>query len=208
MVVRMPRILTRPGLTLGMVLAAALAVPGYLRAVVIFGDSDAPAFVNGDRVLVNLAAYDLRLPYARSSLARLADPAPGDVVLVRLLDGKPAVKRVVAGPGARIAMRGNHLTIDGVGLRYAAVSPVTNPEIRRGRLGSLVEREEGNGPAVYIAFDPGRGDMGDFQERTVPEGSFFVLGSNRDIALDSRHFGPLMRERLLGKVLARIGSAN
>ena len=196
------------GIAFGSVLLATLAIPGYMRAVVIFGDSDAPALVNGDRVLVNLAAYDLRLPYARRSLAKLADPAPGDVVLVRLLDGELAVKRVIAGPGARIAMRDNHLTIDGVRLRYVAVRPAADPGIRRGRIGAVVELEEGNGPAVYVAFDPGRGGLKDFQERTVPEGSFFVLGSNRDIALDSRHFGPLGRNRLLGKVFAHVGSAD
>lgn len=197
----------RRSLVLGVTLLAMATVPSYVRAFVIAGDSDAPAFVTGDRVLVNLAAYDIRLPYSSSQLARLADPAPGDMVLFRLLDGRLVMKRVIAGPGSRIAMRDHHLAIDGVALRYAAMALQQKAEISRGRLGEVVEIEQGNGQDVYISFSRGCGDLSDFEERVVPEGHYFVLGSNRDASMDSRQFGPLPRERVLGKVIGRMWSA-
>jgi signal peptidase I len=198
----------RSGLALGITLLVMVAVPSYIRAYVIVGDSDAPAFVTGDRVLVNLAAYDIRPPYSGRVLARLADPAPGDMVLLRHLDGRLVVKRVAATPGARIAMRDNHVVIDGVALKYTAVAPQEEARIRRGRLGAVVEIERGNGLLVYISFDRAGDDVGDLDERVVPEGSYFVLGSNRDASLDSRQFGPVPRDRVLGKVIGRLWSAD
>ncbi|MDH4338473.1 MAG: signal peptidase I [Candidatus Krumholzibacteria bacterium] len=197
----------RRGFVLGITLICLAAIPSYIRAFVIVGDSDAPAFVTGDRVLVNLGAYDIRLPYASSQLARVRDPVPGDMIVFRLLDGQLVVKRVIAGPGTRISMQGNHVTIDGTALGYAAVAPHEKAVISRGRLGAVVEIERGNGPEVYISFDRGRGGVGDFEERVVPEGFFFVLGSNRDASMDSRQFGPVARERILGQVIGRVWSA-
>jgi signal peptidase I len=202
------RLMTRRrSFVLGITILVMAAIPSYIRAFVIVGDSDAPAFVTGDRVLVNLAAYDIRLPYGASRLARLADPVPGDMVLFRLLDGQLAVKRVLAGPGARIAMRGPHVMINGVAFGYVPVPPQEKAGISRGRLGAMVEVERGNGPDVYISFDQEPGALGDLDERVVPEGYFFVLGSNRDASMDSRHFGPLSRERVLGKVIGRVWAA-
>lgn len=197
----------RRGFVLGITILVMAVIPSYIRAIVILGDSDAPAFVTGDRVLVNLAAYDIRLPYGASRLVRLGDPVPGDMVLFRLLDGRLVVKRVIAGPGARIAMRGPHLTINGVALEYASVPPEEKAGISRGCLGAVVEIERGNGPDVYICFDQEPPALGDLDERVVPEGSFFVLGSNRAASMDSRHFGPLPRERILGKVIGRVWAA-
>ena len=108
---------------IGITLLVAALIPSYMRVFVIVGDSDAPGFVTGDRVLVSLAAYDIRMPYSDKQLFRLADPRPGDVALIRLMDGELAAKRIVAGPGTRIAMRDNHVTIDGVALEYVAVMP-------------------------------------------------------------------------------------
>jgi len=197
----------RRGFVLGITLLALAAIPSYIRAFVIVGDSDAPSFVTGDRVLVNLAAYDIRLPYASSRLARLADPVPGDMVVARLLDGQLVVKRVIAGPGTRISMRDNHVAIDGAALSYAAVAPLEKAVISRGHLGAVVEIERGNGPEVYISFDRDHGDLGNLEERVVPEGFVFALGSNRDASMDSRQFGPIPRERVLGKVIGRMWSA-
>ena len=194
-------------LVVGISLLVVAALPSYIRAYVIVGDSDAPAFVTGDRILVNLAAYDIRAPYSSRRLARLADPTPGDVVLIRLADDQLAVKRIIAGPGTRIAMQDNHVTIDGVALEYVAVTPQETAGISRGRLGPVVEIERGIGPEVHISFAQGD-SLGSFEAQIIPEGHYFVLGSNRDASIDSRHFGPLPRERVLGKMIGRVGSTN
>ena len=190
---------------IGIALFVAAVIPGYVRTFVIVGDSDAPEFATGDRVLVSLAAYDFRVPYGNRRMFRLADPRPGDMALIRLMDGRLAVKRIVAEPGTRIAMRDNHVTIDGVALKYVAVTPREKEAISRGGLSPVVEIERGNGPEVYISFGHG-GSLADFEEQVVPEGHYFVLGSNRDASMDSRQLGALPRERILGKIIGRIGT--
>ena len=195
----------RRNLVIGIILLVVVLIPGYVRMFVIVGDSDAPAFTTGDRVIVSLAAYDIRVPYSGQRMVRLRDPRPGDMVLFRLTDGSLAVKRVVAGPGTRIAMRDNHITIDGVELEYVAVAVHEKEAVMPGASGPVVEIERGNGLEVCISFHHG-GSLGDFEEEIVPEDQYFVLGSNRDDSMDSRQFGPLPRERVLGKIIGRIGS--
>ena len=194
-------------LVVGITLLVMAVIPGYFRVFMIVGDSDAPGFATGDRVLVSLAAYDIRIPYSGRRVVRLADPRPGDMALIRLTDGRLVAKRIVAGPGTRIAMRDNHLTIDGMALEYVAVAPPEKAAISRGGLGPVVEIERGIGPEVYISFGRG-GSLGDFEEQVVPEGHYFVLGANRGASLDSRQFGALRRERILGKIIDRIKSAD
>ena len=194
-------------LVVGITLLVLAAIPSYIRAYVIVGDSDAPGFASGDRVLANLAAYDIRAPYSSYRLARLADPKPGDMVLIRFANDQLAVKRIIAGPGTQVAVRHNHVMIDGVALEYLAVTPQEALGIKRGSLGPVVEIERGIGPEVYISFTSGD-SFGDFEAQVVPVGHYFVLGSNRDASIDSRYFGPLPRERVLGKIVGRMWPAD
>lgn len=194
-------------MALAVAVGLAVAGPDYLRAYVVRGDSDAPAYISEDRVLVNRAAYDLRFPHTGAVLVKLSDPKVGDMVLLRLLDDRLALKRVVAGPGARAMMHRNHLTIDGRALDYRLVSDNERPLVQRGPLGSVIEIERGNGPDVVVSHTLGTGLVEGFEERQVLPAMYFVLGSNRDITVDSRSFGLVARNRILGKVVARVWSA-
>jgi signal peptidase I len=78
-----------------------------------------PTIVEGDRILVNKMAYDLRVPFTHISLLEISDPQRGDIVV---FDSDPAdkrlVKRVVGLPGDVVAMEGNRLVINGRPLNY------------------------------------------------------------------------------------------
>lgn len=67
------------------------------------GHSMEPSFQDGQRVLVNLAAYDLRLPFSSQRLLATGTPRVGDVVLM-VMPGSDVLllKRVAAGPGETI----------------------------------------------------------------------------------------------------------
>jgi signal peptidase I len=180
-----------------MILLLVLVIPGYLRAYRVLGDSDAPALVTGDRILVCFLSYDLRLPYIHQPALRIDDPRPGDIVLFEHGRGQVVFKRVVAGPGTRVAMRQNHLFIDGHSLTYSKAesdSDLVEP-------GRIMELETGNGWDTYISFAPNDGGISDFGEIVVPPNSYYVLGANRDLSEDSRHYGPISRDRILGKVV-------
>jgi len=70
-----------------------------------------PTIVEGDRILVNKLAYDLKIPLTHISLHRFADPMRGDIVV---FDSRAAatrlVKRVIGLPGDTVQMRDNRLT--------------------------------------------------------------------------------------------------
>src|SRR5258706_13883307 len=79
-----------------------------------------PTILEGDRILVNKLAYDLRVPLTHISILRFADPQRGDIVV---FDSQAAdtrlVKRVIGLPGDVVEMKNNRLRINGVEAPYA-----------------------------------------------------------------------------------------
>src|SRR5436190_18065727 len=72
-----------------------------------------PTIQEGDRVVVNKLAYDLKVPFTTIEIWKWADPKRGDiVVLFSPNDGTRLVKRVVAIPGDTIAMTNNQLVVN------------------------------------------------------------------------------------------------
>src|SRR4028119_1252094 len=73
-----------------------------------------PTIQEGDRVVVNKLAYDLKIPFTTKAIAKWGDPQRGDiVVLFSPADGIRLVKRVVAIPGDQVELRDNQLLING-----------------------------------------------------------------------------------------------
>jgi len=86
-----------------------------------------PTIQEGDRVVVNKLAYDLKVPFTTMSIFKWGDPVRGDiVVLFSPVDGTRLVKRVVAVPGDQVEMRENQLYING---NLAKQSPIATTEL-------------------------------------------------------------------------------
>jgi signal peptidase I len=172
------------------------------------GASDAPTYLVGDRVLVNRAAYDVRLPYTDVAVVSLADPEVGDIVLYRSPGSDRLVlKRVVGAPGDLLAMNENHLSVNGTALEYADVDDEAYSHIAAtNQLGAVIETESGHGPAHAITYTPGGSCSASFEPVRVPDRHYYLLGDNRDHSEDSRSYGPVPRERILGKVGLRLTS--
>src|SRR6218665_2082845 len=72
-----------------------------------------PTILEGDVVLVNRLAYDLKIPFTDISLARLGDPQRGDIVTFSSpKDGERLIKRLVGLPGDIVELRDNRLFIN------------------------------------------------------------------------------------------------
>jgi signal peptidase I len=158
-----------------------------------------PTIQIGDRILVDKAAYDLRVPFTHVSLLHRADPRHGDIVV---LDSHAAnerlVKRVIGVPGDQVALIQNHLYINGVAADY---QPTAVQGIRD-------DRED---PALYAVEHVGathhavrwsiaqQGHTSDFGPITVPPGQYLLLGDNRDNSADSRYFGFFPRKEITGR---------
>lgn len=158
-----------------------------------------PTIEIGDRILVDKAAYDLRLPFTHISLMHRADPQQGDIVV---LDSKAAgerlVKRVIGVPGDQIALVQNHLYVNGQAADYRPIQ--VN--------GIHADRED---PAIYAIEDTGtmqhavrwslaaRGHTNDFGPVTVPANQYLLMGDDRDHSADSRYFGFFPRQEITGR---------
>src|SRR6476646_11548851 len=87
-----------------------------------------PTIQEGDRVVVNKLAYDLKVPFTMIEVAKWSDPKRGDiVVLFSPEDGVRLVKRVVALPGDKIEMRENQLLVNGQAAHWTALGTADDP---------------------------------------------------------------------------------
>ena len=77
-----------------------VVIPAYLQAFSINGPSEAPTILLGDRVIVNKAAYMLKVPYMDRTISKTGSPHRGDLVAFLVPNrGIGGVKRVIGVPG-------------------------------------------------------------------------------------------------------------
>lgn len=163
-----------------------------------------PTIVEGDRVVVNKLAYDLKVPFTTTHLATWDDPHRGDiVVLYSPANGMRLVKRVVGIPGDRIQMKNNVLVVNG---KPASYEVETGSAAERS---AVVLDEKTPWASMHsIQVIPDIPAMRDFGPVVVPSGEYFVLGDNRDNSQDSRYIGFIPREKIVGKAVAVAFSLN
>jgi signal peptidase I len=174
-------------------------------------ESMLPTLLKGDFILVSKFAYGLRLPVLNTKLFGNGQPARGDVVVFRY-PREPAVayiKRVVGLPGDRLEYRGKRLFING---QPAPLTPLPDNAAEPGyqqfdeRLGAAHHQIQvladgrwslvGLWPELQSRREPDGTVSWEYQ---VPEGHYFVMGDNRDNSSDSRVWGPLPEENLIGR---------
>jgi signal peptidase I len=156
-----------------------------------------PTLKIGDFILVNKFHYGLRLPVAGTKVVPINDPERGDVVVFKFPRDPRInyIKRVVGLPGDHIRYDSKTLTINGevMPLTLLAALPPERPErqLMREDLGG-VEHE------IYrdLTFPRPAGEW------VVPEGHYFMMGDNRDNSNDSRFWGFVPDELIVGKAFA------
>ena len=162
-----------------------------------------PTIVEGDRIFVNKLAYDLKIPYTRWHIAEWSDPQRGEIVVFYSpADNKRLVKRVVGLPGDTIAMLNNKLFINGKSLKYEPIIAQSNDKISDHNY--FMENLTGRKHSVMIS--PYHPSLRSFGPVTVPEDSYFMMGDNRDNSADSRYFGFVERNRIVGQATAIVAS--
>ncbi len=161
-----------------------------------------PTVVEGDRVLTEKMAYDLRVPFTGLVLWHRADPQRGDIVtLYSPEDGERLLKRVIGVPGDVVALRDDVLYIDGTA--QADLPPLPQEGADLPDADSYVFRQEDLiGHRHAVMFDPGRPALRDFGPVTVPAGEYFVMGDNRDDSKDSRYIGFIQERAISGRAFA------
>jgi len=128
----------------------------------------------GDHLLVNKFRYGIHMPFMDRYIFEFDGPDFQDIIVFEFPEdpSKDFIKRVVGKPGDVIEIRDKRF--------YRNGEPVSEEYIQHTD-GRVVDRRD------------------DFGPYTVPEGSYFVLGDNRDESYDSRFWGIVEREKILGK---------
>jgi signal peptidase I len=160
-----------------------------------------PTILEGDRVFVNKLAYDLKVPFTSWRLARWSEPQRGQIVVFfSPHDEKRLVKRVIGLPGDRVEMRKRVLYVNGV---VVPQEPLDASRFDAASLdGAVPSSEDLSGRRHPVLANPRRPVMTSFGPETVPEGAYLMMGDNRDNSFDSRFFGFVARDRIVGEATA------
>lgn len=158
-----------------------------------------PTLLIGDFIAVNKFSYGIRLPVTNRKVVDLGEPERGDVVVFRYpVDGETIfIKRIVGLPGDRIRYdRDKKLHINGVEAERSATE-VYEGSGSGSHMTGAGRRLEALGEHTHaILYRPGQPTVDG--EWIVPEGQYFVLGDNRDKSHDSRFWGFVPEENLIG----------
>lgn len=158
-----------------------------------------PNLLEGDVVLVNRTAYNLKVPLTDMVVARLGEPARGDVVtFYSPKDGTRLIKRLIGVPGDVVEMRDERLIINGKEADYEVVANVVEP-VGGGELPALRVDEQVGEHHRTIQVMPQVQALRSFGPMTIPKDQYLMLGDNRDNSIDSRYIGLVPRELLIGR---------
>ncbi|MCE7506414.1 signal peptidase I [Polynucleobacter sp. IMCC30063] len=177
-----------------------------------------PTLQIGDFILVNKFTYGIRLPVINRKVVELGTPKRGDVVVFRYPRDESVdyIKRVVAIPGDVIEYQNKRLIINGEPLLYSGGAPYLDPENMRYEKEFTETYPANLGGVVHkILNDPER-TTGVFQPEKfpgiehcqyqssgmtckVPAGHYFAMGDNRDNSADSRFWGFVPDQNIVGR---------
>lgn len=179
-------------------LAAALLIKDYVFQAFEIPSGSMESTVNiGDRILVNKLSY------------RFGDIERGDLVVFERLPGTPGntdelIKRAIALPGETIEVRADgRLWIWGAGETAADAALLEEPYLDAENAildapdpSAAITTDMWDERCVNQPREPGRCTLG--------ESSYFMMGDNRHASSDSRFFGPVPDENIVGRAVLRI----
>jgi len=163
-----------------------------------------PTLLIGDFIVVNKYAYGLRLPVLNKKFVEIGKPETGDVVVFRK-PGEEAVnyiKRVIGLPGDSIVYRNKQLFINGEAIAMEFRDAYTAADVKCGNPRSNEQRylETLSTQSHDILIRAGYNNR-ETQSWIVPEGHYFMMGDNRDNSNDSRFWGFVPEENLVGEAV-------
>ena len=162
------------------IIAVILCVQYVVTIQQVLGPSMNPTLVEKDAVLLNKFAY------------RIGKIRRGDVVALNYNGEKFMVKRVIGLPGEKIEYKNNVLYIN-------------DEPFQEKYLGSDVETEDFlvSGSKVYTV-NYNVDTLENLESDVIPEDMYLVLGDNRQNSEDSRYYGLIKKEDIIGKTTIRI----
>jgi signal peptidase I len=160
-----------------------------------------PTLLVGDFILVNRASYGIPMPFTNRQIMNLKGPKRGEVVVFRYPKDPLVeyIKRIVGVPGDRIRYRNKTLYINGEPSKQQLVGVYA----AKGYGASMSGAEErieilGNKQHNILIMPEAASIEGEY---IIQDGEYFVMGDNRDNSNDSRYWGAVPEDNLVGKAL-------
>lgn len=156
-----------------------------------------PTLEVGDFILVNKFTYGLRLPVIRTKIWDNNDPQRGDVMVFFPPHKKQYfIKRVIGLPGDYIEYRDKILYING-----EEMTQILEAELPPGRPTMRLATEQIGGATHSVQQHLQRFTTTDFSVKVKPN-HYFMMGDNRDNSQDSRVWGQVPEQNIVGKAFA------
>ena len=184
------------------VLAIVLVLRSFIfEPFQIPSQSMVPTLEVGDFIVVNKYTYGLRLPVARTKVLDINQPERGDVMVFFPPHAPDTyyIKRVIGLPGDEVAYINNVLYINGKEQKQTFVANLHDSGGRAVK--RTMEDLDGYSHVMHKNVEPSRLSI-QFGPKVVPEGHYFMMGDNRDNSSDSRDWGMVPEENIVGKAVA------
>ena len=157
-----------------------------------------PTLQIGDFILVNKYAYGLRLPVTRTKIVDIDEPVRGDVmVFFPPNDKRYFIKRVVGLPGDHIQILDNQLFVNGQAMGQSDANVTYTAGY-----GYKIVNEDLAGTPHLVRKRRVASSLGKSFSYIVPEGHYFMMGDNRDNSSDSRVWGAVPEDNIVGRAFA------
>lgn len=158
-----------------------------------------PTLLEGDFILVNKYTYGLRMPLLGKKIFALNEPKRGDILVFRFpMDTNiDFIKRVIGIPGDKISYRDKVVYVNGEPLsqKFLGIAQDKEPSGLSYPVSHYIESINSSKHSIYVHPTDGE----NLAEVTVPPGQYFVMGDNRDNSDDSRAWGFVPEDLILGK---------
>jgi signal peptidase I len=158
-----------------------------------------PTLLVGDFLLVNKFTYGIRIPVINEKIIELNEPKHGDIVVFRYPKDPSVdyIKRVIGLPGDKVVYDNKQLYINDKPIKQVSIGRYQGLGQGQDMTGAehLVENLDGIEHSILIRHDAPTMQF----TFVVPEGNYFVMGDNRDNSNDSRFWGTVPEENLVGK---------
>lgn len=162
-----------------------------------------PTLNVGDFIVVNKNAYGVRLPVSGTKIMDVGEPKRGDVmVFIPPHDPNYYIKRVIGLPGDHIRYANKTIYVNGEPLEQEYIDFINT---RRPPVIYSLETVGDITHDIYTSPSPTYIRPGSWlwpEGRVIPEGHYFMMGDNRDNSSDSRVWGPVSEDKIVGKAVA------
>lgn len=167
-----------------------------------------PTLLTGDFIVVNKFDYGFRLPITNTKLVEFSKPNRGDVIVFRYpnyeknpgYSGVDFIKRIVAIPGDLISYSDDQLVINDKAIEIKNIGPYIGVDSGKSMNNYKLAQEFISALPHEILINPNRRSKG-IPEITIPEGHYFVMGDNRSHSSDSRFWGFVPEEYIIGRAI-------